>query len=157
MTARHTASETSPLLPKGKNVIPEPAETPHRAFSNTSCTNGHAQENFKSVNEEQGRSNGEDNDGKYQGLPQVKKQLRYIVPAVAIGIFLAAGDQTIIVSTYGVIGSDLQALNKTSWVATRSILAGIGGGGMTTVVSILLSDIVTLRERGVWQGIVNII
>ncbi|KAL8980926.1 MAG: hypothetical protein Q9205_004130 [Flavoplaca limonia] len=122
MTARHTASETSPLLPKGKSVIPEPAETPHRAFSNTSCTNGHAQENFKSVNEEQGRSNGEDNDGKYQGLPQVKKQLRYIVPAVAIGI-----------------------------------LAGIGGGGMTTVVSILISDIVTLRERGVWQGIVNII
>ena len=35
--------------------------------------------------------------------------------------------------------------------------AGIGGGGMTTVVSILMSDIVTLRERGVWQGIINII
>ena len=86
MTARHTASETSPLLPKRENVIPEPAETPHRAFSNTSCTYGHSQENFKSVNEEQGKSNGEDNDGKYQGLPQVKKQLRYIVPAVAIGV-----------------------------------------------------------------------
>ena len=28
---------------------------------------------------------------------------------------------------------------------------------MTTVVSILMSDIVTLRERGVWQGIINII
>ena len=37
------------------------------------------------------------------------------------------------------------------------VFAGIGGGGMTTVVSILLSDIVTLRERGVWQGIINII
>lgn len=28
---------------------------------------------------------------------------------------------------------------------------------MTTVVSILLSDIIPLRERGVWQGIINII
>ena len=37
------------------------------------------------------------------------------------------------------------------------MMAGIGGGGMNTVVSILMSDIVTLRERGVWQGIINII
>lgn len=35
--------------------------------------------------------------------------------------------------------------------------AGIGGGGMTTIVSILLSDIVPLRERGTWQGILNIV
>lgn len=35
--------------------------------------------------------------------------------------------------------------------------SGIGGGGMTTVVSIIMSDIVPLRERGTWQGIINII
>ncbi|KAK6538694.1 hypothetical protein TWF694_010268 [Orbilia ellipsospora] len=35
--------------------------------------------------------------------------------------------------------------------------AGIGGGGMTTLVSILLSDIVPLHKRGTWQGIVNIV
>lgn len=28
---------------------------------------------------------------------------------------------------------------------------------MTTVVSILLSDLVPLRERGVWQGVINIV
>lgn len=28
---------------------------------------------------------------------------------------------------------------------------------MSTVVSILMSDIVPLRERGTWQGIINII
>lgn len=28
---------------------------------------------------------------------------------------------------------------------------------MTTVVSIMLSDIVPLRERGTWQGVINII
>ena len=41
-------------------------------------------------------------------------------------------------------------------VAARAF-AGIGGGGMTTVVSIMMSDIVPLRERGTWQGIINII
>lgn len=35
--------------------------------------------------------------------------------------------------------------------------AGIGGGGMTTIVSILMSDIIPLRERGTWQGILNIV
>ena len=39
----------------------------------------------------------------------------------------------------------------------RKAFAGIGGGGMTTVVSIMLSDIVPLRERGTWQGIINVI
>lgn len=28
---------------------------------------------------------------------------------------------------------------------------------MTTVVSIMMSDIVPLRERGIWQGVINII
>ena len=35
-----------------------------------------------------------------------------------IQIFLAAGDQTIIVSSYGRIGSDLDELDKTAWLAT---------------------------------------
>lgn len=117
-------------------------------------------------------------------------------------------DNTIVVSTYGAIGTELNALNKTSWIATAYLLtttafqplfgklsdifgrkssllfsytvfglgclccglsrtmpqliaaralAGIGGGGMTTVVSILVSDIVPLRTRGTWQGALNII
>ncbi|KAJ4293096.1 hypothetical protein N0V90_008378 [Kalmusia sp. IMI 367209] len=123
-------------------------------------------------------------------------------------VFLAAADQTLIVSTYGTIGTDLHALNSTSWIATgyfltltafqplygklsdvfgrktcllfayvvfaigstfcglaRNIgelivaraIAGIGGGGMTTCVSILFSDVVSLRDRGTWQGYINII
>jgi MFS family permease len=39
----------------------------------------------------------------------------------------------------------------------EQVFQGIGGGGMTTVVSILMSDIVPLRDRGLWQGIINII
>jgi MFS family permease len=48
------------------------------------------------------------------------------------------------------------ARNINELIAARAF-AGIGGGGMTTVVSIMMSDIVPLRERGTWQGIINII
>ncbi|PGH01059.1 hypothetical protein AJ79_08028 [Helicocarpus griseus UAMH5409] len=147
-------------------------------------------------------------EAQYNGLPEAQKKLKYIVPAVSIGIFLSAADQTIIVSSYGKIGSELHALNLTSWIATSYFLTltsfqplygrlsdifgrkacllfayavfgsgcmfcglarniqeliaarvfqGLGGGGMTTVVSIIMSDIVPLRDRGVWQGIINIV
>src|SRR5690606_29378225 len=46
--------------------------------------------------------------------------------------------------------------SMTSLIMGRAF-SGIGGGGMTTVASILLSDIVPLRQRGTWQGILNII
>ncbi|KAF2032176.1 MFS general substrate transporter [Setomelanomma holmii] len=151
-------------------------------------------------------SNGD--SSKHQGLPEVKKRMKYIFPAIAIGVFLAAADQTLVVSTYGTIGTDLHALSSTSWIATGYFLtlsafqpvygklsdifgrkecllfgylifgigstfcglartmgeliaarafAGIGGGGMTVCVSVLLSDVVSLRERGQWQGYINII
>lgn len=54
----------------------------------------------------------------YEGMPEVKKRMKVMFPALAIGVFLAAADQTIIVSSYGKIGSELDALNKTSWIAT---------------------------------------
>ncbi|EWC44674.1 hypothetical protein DRE_06570 [Drechslerella stenobrocha 248] len=48
------------------------------------------------------------------------------------------------------------ARNMNELIAARG-LAGVGGGGMTTLVSILMSDVVPLRKRGTWQGIVNIV
>ncbi|KAK4245023.1 MFS general substrate transporter [Corynascus novoguineensis] len=141
-------------------------------------------------------------------LRRIRSRLKFIFPALAIGIFLAAGDQTIIVSSYGRIGSDLGELDKSAWLATAYLctttafqplygmlgdilgrkpcllfaysvfglgslfcglahnmgqlifaraLTGIGAGGIITVVSILLSDIVTLEERGIWQGYVNMV
>jgi multidrug resistance protein len=147
-------------------------------------------------------------EGRNEGIPEVKARMKYIFPAIAIGVFLSAADQTIIVSSSGKIGSELDSLSLVSWIATAYFLtltsfqplygklsdifgrkpcllfgycvfgigcllcglaqnmgqliaarafSGIGGGGMTTVVSILLSDMVPLRERGKWQGYVNII
>jgi hypothetical protein len=129
-------------------------------------------------------------EGRNEDLPEVKARMKYIFPAIAIGVFLSAADQTIIVSSSGKIGSELDSLSLVSWIATAYFLtltsfqplygklsdifgrkpcllfgylvfglgclfcglaqnmgqliaarafSGIGGGGMTTVVSILLS------------------
>ncbi|KAL8888149.1 MAG: hypothetical protein Q9215_004365 [Flavoplaca cf. flavocitrina] len=198
MPDNHEASETSPLLPRTSDNAPQ------KSFLNGTGINGSITDGAKVGDAEQAK----DVVTEYQGMPEVRARLKYILPAVAIGIFLSAADQTLIVTMYGKIGSDLKALNKTSWVSTAYFLtlssfqplygklsdifgrkpallfayaifgigclfcglardmneliaarafAGLGGGGMTTVVSILMSDIVPLRERGTWQGVINII
>lgn len=152
------------------------------------------------------RENAIEQDPDVPTVPGVN--LAAVVPAMAIGIFLSAMDNTIVVASYGRIGTELNELNRTSWLSTAYLLtttsfqplygrlsdiygrkacllfaytvfglgcllcgisrdmndliaarafAGIGGGGMTTVASILMSDIVPLRTRGTWQGILNII
>ncbi|KAK7941025.1 uncharacterized protein PG986_013412 [Apiospora aurea] len=140
--------------------------------------------------------------------PKTKVNMAQLLPALAVGIFLVAMDQTLTIATYGKMGSDLNALNNTSWIATSYFLtlttfqplygrlsdifgrkecllfaysvfgigclgcglaqdivqlciargvAGMGGGGMNAVVAILVTDLVSLRDRGVWQGYINIV
>ncbi|KAI0311217.1 MFS general substrate transporter [Amylostereum chailletii] len=48
------------------------------------------------------------------------------------------------------------ARNMTELIAAREF-AGIGGGGMSTVVSIVMSDLIPVRSRGTWQGLINIV
>ncbi len=59
-----------------------------------------------------------DHDGSDEEIDQMDKSRLWVLPALAIGCFLSAADQTIVLSSYGQIGSDLDALNKTSWLAT---------------------------------------
>lgn len=49
---------------------------------------------------------------------ELRRRLMLSLPALAIGLFLAAADQTIVVSSYGKIGSEFNALDRTSWIAT---------------------------------------
>ncbi|KAI5855583.1 major facilitator superfamily domain-containing protein [Durotheca rogersii] len=147
-------------------------------------------------------------DGDNGKPPLLKVNLAALLPALAIGIFLVAMDQTLTIATYGKIGSDLAALNSTGWISTSYFLtltalqplygrlsdtfgrraslmfayavfgigclgcglardiaqlctaravAGAGGGGMNAVVSILVTDLVPLRDRALWQGYINVI
>ncbi|KAM0717506.1 hypothetical protein Q7P37_007358 [Cladosporium fusiforme] len=204
------STERSPLLPKD-NTSTQKDTDQEIANTNGSAQNGNA---TRPTSDDEGGSDGEPLErqstieGRNEGLPEVRARMKYIFPAIAIGVFLSSADQTIIVSSSAKIGSELDALNLVSWIATAYFLtltsfqplygklsdifgrkacllfgysvfgvgcllcgvaqnmgqliaarafSGIGGGGMTTVVSILFSDIVPLRERGQWQGYINII
>lgn len=200
-------SETSPLLPKDSPAAKQvtPVEPSDGLAPDAGQASAEAVEDGAPLEQQ---TSAEGRQKQYEGMPEIRKQMKYIMPALAIGVFLSAADQTLIVSSYGKIGSDLKALNNTSWIATAYFLtltsfqplygklsdifgrkscllfgyvvfglgclfcglaqdmnqliaarafAGIGGGGMTTVVSIILSDAISLRERGQWQGYINII
>ncbi|KAF2823535.1 MFS general substrate transporter [Ophiobolus disseminans] len=195
---------TSPLLPKLNDNDANLVDTGINVSPEGTDFNADAQQDGGDI--ERQVSNGD--ASKHQGLPEVRKRMKYIFPALAIGVFLASADQTLVISTYGTIGTDLHALSSTSWIATGYFLtlsafqplfgklsdifgrkqcllsaylifgigstccglarnmgeliaarafAGIGGGGMSVVGSILLSDIMTIRERGLWQGYINVI
>ncbi|KAL8799210.1 MAG: hypothetical protein Q9182_006070 [Xanthomendoza sp. 2 TL-2023] len=147
-------------------------------------------------------------DAENPDLLQARKNVKYMLPVVGVGIFLAFLDQSIIAAINGDIGSDLNALRSVSWIATAYFLTmtcsqplygklsdvfgrkpcllfaftmfgvgslgcgltrtmagliaaravqGIGGGGMLIVVTVLLSDLIPLRERGTYQGYLNLI
>ncbi|KAI7343838.1 hypothetical protein D0862_14046 [Hortaea werneckii] len=206
-SSRGQASETSPLLSHQSNGNINNHGTAIQPHSKSPGPDEDGEHSSSDSTLER-QPSAENRQKQYEGMPEVKAKLPYIFPALSIGVFLSAADQTIIVSSYGKIGSELEALNQTSWIATAYFLtltsfqplygklsdifgrkacalfaytifglgclacglsrdmtqliaarafAGIGGGGMTTVVSILLSDVVPLRERGKWQGYTNIV
>ncbi|KAL9110548.1 MAG: hypothetical protein Q9227_004906 [Pyrenula ochraceoflavens] len=203
MAEREVVSETSPLLNGHQNGL-------SKKHTNGSIENESVEDSTPSVGSDLERQDSREagRDAQFAGMPEMRERLKYIVPTLSIGIFLAATDQTIIVASYGKIGSELHALQLTSWIATcyfltltsfqplygklsdifgrkpclltaygifgigcllcgiaqdiKQLIAarlfqGVGAGGLTTIVSILMSDIVPLKERGVWQGIINIV
>ena len=128
-------TETSPLL--GQGAVPDPGSSVNAIRS---APKGAPQEygSIAPIADEEWQSNdhdGQDGAAQYEGLPEVKARMKYILPAIGIGvgisdsllgyfvvdssqIFLSAADQTIIVACYGKIGSDLDALNSVSWIST---------------------------------------
>ncbi|RGP75076.1 multidrug resistance [Fusarium longipes] len=55
------------------------------------------------------------------------RKMNLVLAAVGIGVYLAAADQLITVATYAKIGSELHALNNTSWIATAYFLTLTSG------------------------------
>ncbi|RKP08315.1 drug resistance transporter, EmrB/QacA subfamily, partial [Thamnocephalis sphaerospora] len=125
---------------------------------------------------------------------------------LALAVFLASLDQTIVSTALPAIASEFNGLNMIAWVATSYMLtstafqplygrfsdifgrknmmlfativfiggsilcgaaqsmtmliifralAGLGGGGLMSMVQIIVSDVVSLRDRGKYQGIIG--
>ena len=55
-------------------------------------------------------------------LVQRRKNVKSLLPVLAVGIFLAFLDQSIVAAINGEIGSDLHALRNVSWIATAYFL-----------------------------------
>ncbi|RAH81955.1 MFS general substrate transporter [Aspergillus japonicus CBS 114.51] len=70
------------------------------------------------------------------------------------------GRKVILLGSLGIflIGSVLSGVSRDMimLIVSRAI-AGIGGGGIVTVVSIVVSDVVSLKDRGKYQGIIGVV
>lgn len=75
-------SETSPLLPK---VLPESDDAPEGTLPSTTEANNHIHGSTKSQDEERQDDEG-DREVQFKGMPDVRERLRYILPALAIGV-----------------------------------------------------------------------
>jgi len=104
------STETSPLL--GTEAIAASAGIP----SGTS-ENGTERGSAPAADGTDQGDAGEKQDV-WTGMPEVAARLHILGPAIGIGVFLCALDQLLVVATYAKIGSDLNALNNTSWIAT---------------------------------------
>lgn len=66
--------------------------------------------------------NGGLGEGEVQQKHPMADKMHVLLPAVGVGVFLVAVDQLLAVATYAKIGSELKALNNTSWIATSYFL-----------------------------------
>lgn len=65
---------------------------------------------------------------------------------------------TLFASAIFLLGSLLCGLSQTFWqLCAARALAGIGGGGLTTMSTLVTSDLVSLKSRGTWQGLGNLV
>jgi hypothetical protein len=81
----HEPTETSPLLTKPVAVVPEPGDAPIGALPTGNGVNGHVNGLLKPGDDEE--IQGEpDRSTQYEGMPEVKAKLKYIMPAIAIGV-----------------------------------------------------------------------
>lgn len=107
-------NETSPLL-GGDEIRYNSDNTGHPEIqSGTKVSNVESDVENAPVN-----GNVSEDDPNVPKIPGVK--LAWVVPAMAVGIFLSAMDNTIVVASYGRIGTELNELNRTSWLSTAYV------------------------------------
>lgn len=81
-------TETSALLPKTQ-VLPEPGIAPEGELPTGAVTNGDANGSAKAQDEESLHDEG-GRGAQFEGMPEVRARLKYIFPALAIGVRIRA-------------------------------------------------------------------
>ncbi|KAJ2905605.1 multidrug resistance protein fnx1 (MFS multidrug transporter) [Zalerion maritima] len=173
--------ETAPLLLGAEDANgngKKPQSSRHGTFANHSPDSS-SSVSGPEVEVEEGEVISDSDDVETrEGLPEIRKKMWMLIPAIGIGVFMCALDQLLITSplygklsdifgrkecllfSYLVFGLGCLGCGMAQdiyQICVARAVAGIGGGGMNSVVSILITDIVPLRDRGVWQGYINII
>jgi len=107
-------NETTSLLPKD---IPKPSITA------SNSENGNTSKSVSTeTDEEIGTVSNADSNPLFDGNEEAASKMWLLFPAVSIGVLLSAADQTLVVTTYARIGSELEALNNTGWIAAAFVL-----------------------------------
>lgn len=191
-------SETTPLLPE---IIEDPSTGTPGIVANELMQEEQLTKVYSSS-----RSTGSlaSSDGEY-AVPS--KQLYVIISSLFMCSYLSALDTTVVTTLLSTISSDLEEMDRSSWIATSYLLsccafqplfgkisdifgrkvmillcivsfaigclissysyslwplvisrylAGIGAGGMSVLGTVAMSDLISLRKRGVFQGGANI-
>ena len=85
---RHEAIETSPLLKKHSTGSLDDGRSHNSVVVDNVSVNGHQNGDPKPAEDEESQANGEERAPQYEGIPEVKAKLAYILPALSIGVSL---------------------------------------------------------------------
>ncbi|KAL8721133.1 MAG: hypothetical protein Q9225_002116 [Loekoesia sp. 1 TL-2023] len=99
------ATERTPLITKPV----EPSGDQNGPLSDDATPNVEAQQQHPETEEEE--------------VLKSRKNVKYTLPVLSIGIFLAFLDQSVVAAINGDIGSDFGALRSVSWIATAYFLS----------------------------------
>lgn len=88
MDDQHQATETSPLL--AQSSMPDPIGTANGIPYSVIGANGYRREDQKSADDEESQPSDGERTTQYEGMPEVKAKLKYILPAIGIGVGLLA-------------------------------------------------------------------
>ena len=83
---RHDATEESPLLGQPESAVIAAGEYRNGTITNAGDANGAQNGLVKSAEDEESQKDGREDATQYQGMPEVKAKLAYILPAISIGV-----------------------------------------------------------------------
>lgn len=83
--ADRDASETSPLLGESPTILPKDGNPPHGLSMASNDTGGFVSGRSKPPIDEENHEE-LSRDSQFNGLPEVKQKLKYILPAITIGV-----------------------------------------------------------------------